>query len=162
MCNFGGSKTTLWELEKMIFKKTIEVRWSDIDANQHVTHTSYATFATHTRVEWMKSIGCSMSDLINLGFSAVLLKEQTEYFREVLLSELVTVELFFAGESRDHSRWKFVHNIYNANGKLSAKHTVYGAWINSVTRRISPPPQHLLDSLVGLEHSDDFENLDTK
>lgn len=143
----------------MIYKKTIEVRWSDIDANMHVTHTSYATFATHTRVEWMKSIGCSMSDLLDLGYSAVLLKEQTEYFREVLLSELVTVELFFAGESEDHSRWKFMHNLYNAKGKLSARHTVYGAWINSHTRKISPPPQILFDNIRTLERVDDFEVL---
>ena len=143
----------------MIFKKTIEVRWSDIDANSHVTHTSYATFATHTRVEWMKSLGCSMSDLFRLGFSGVLLKEETEYFREIFLSEQVTVELFFAGESTDHSRWKFIHYIYNSNHKLSAKHTVYGVWIDSGTRKIAPPPRELLDCLVDLKKSDDFEVL---
>ncbi len=143
----------------MIFKKNIEVRWSDIDANQHVTHTSYATFATHTRVEWMKSIGCTMGDLFALGFSGVLLKEETEYVREVFLGEQVTVELFFAGESSNHAKWKFIHLIYNANYKLSAKHTVYGVWINSTTRKISPPPQKLLDCLVNLSKAVDFEIL---
>jgi len=143
----------------VIFKKTVEVRWSDIDANQHVTHTAYATFATHTRVEWMKSIGCSMSDLFDLGFSGVLLKEETEYFREVFLSEKVTVEVFFAGESVDHSRWKFIHYIYNSKHKLSAKHTVLGVWIDSKTRKIAPPPRELLDCLVDLVKSTDFEIL---
>ncbi len=143
----------------MIYKKTIEVRWSDIDANMHLTHTAYATFATHTRVEWMKSIGCSISDLLKLNYSAVLLKEQTEYFREILLSEVVTVDLFFAGESKDNSRWKFIHKLYNTRGSLAALHTVYGAWINMNTRRISPPPQILLDSLKNLERTNNFEIL---
>jgi acyl-CoA thioester hydrolase len=143
----------------MIFKKTIEVRWSDIDANQHVTHTAYATFATHTRVEWMASAGCSMKKLLELGFGAVLLKEQTEYFREILLGEQVTVELYFAGENENHSRWKFVHKLYNSKGKMSALHTVYGAWIDSNLRKIYPPPAYLLDRLKGLEKSEDFEIL---
>lgn len=145
----------------MIFSKKVEVRWSDIDANQHVTHTAYATFATHTRVEWMKSIGCSMSYLFDLGFTGVLLKEQTEYFREIFLGEQVTVEVFFAGESLDHSRWKFTHFIYNEKYKLSAKHTVYGVWIDSKTRKIILPPQKLLDYMVNVVKSDDFEILDS-
>lgn len=144
---------------KMIFNKNIEVRWSDIDANQHVTHTSYATFATHTRVEWMASMGCTMGNLLENGFSAVLLKEQTEYFREIFLGELVKVELYFSGESEDHSRWKFVHKLFNSKGKLSALHTVYGVWIDANTRKIAPPPTMLLDRLVGLEKSEDFEAL---
>jgi acyl-CoA thioester hydrolase len=143
----------------IIFKKTIEVRWSDIDANQHVTHTSYATFATHTRVEWMRSIGCSISDLLKMGYSAVLLKEETEYYREIFLSEQVTVELLFAGESSDHSRWKFMHNLYNSNHKLAAKHIVFGAWLNSHSRRIVPPPAELLNRLVELPKMDNFEVL---
>lgn len=146
----------------MIFKKTIEVRWSDIDANQHVTHTAYATFATHTRVEWMASIGCTISELLDLKFGAVLLKEQTEYYREIFLGEPVTVELYFAGGSEDHSQWKFVHKLYNSKGKLSALHTVYGVWIDSTTRKISPPPKYLLDRLIGLEKSEDFEIIEPR
>ncbi len=143
----------------MIFKKTIEVRWSDIDANGHVTHTAYGTFATHTRVAWMASVDCNMTKLLELGFAAVLLKEQTEYFREIFLGEKVTIELFFAGATTDNSRWKFVHKIYSANNKLSAINTVYGAWIDTSMRRIAPPPQYLIDRVQNLAKTDDFEHI---
>ncbi len=143
----------------MIFKKTIEVRWSDIDANGHVTHTAYGTFATHTRVAWMASVDCNMTKLLELGFAAVLLKEQTEYFREIFLGEEVSIELYFAGSTKDNSRWKFVHKIYSANGKLSAINTVYGAWIDTSIRRIAPPPQYLLDRIQDLAMTDDFEHI---
>lgn len=144
----------------VIFKKVIEVRWSDIDANQHVTHTAYATFATHTRMEWMNSVGCSMTKLIDLGFSGVLLKDQTEYIREVFLSEKVSVELFLVGESADRSKWKFLHKIYKENQKLAAIYTAYGAWINISTRKIATPPNELLNVLVGnVTRSDDLEIL---
>ncbi len=144
----------------MIFKKTIEVRWSDIDANGHLTHTVYGTFATHTRAAWMASINYSMTKLLELGLAAILLKEQTEYFREIFLGEDVTIELFFAGSTNDNSRWKFVHKIYNANNKLSAINTAYGAWIDTNTRRIAPPPQCILNLIQDLAKTSDFEHLD--
>lgn len=140
-----------------IFKQNIEVRWSDIDANQHVTHTAYATFSTHTRVEWMNSVGCSMTRMFELNFGAVILKEETEYFREVLLGEKLTVDLIFAGSSADYAFWKFTHKIYKQNNKLAARHTVYGVWINNTTRKISIPPQEVLDKLVMLPRESDFE-----
>lgn len=138
------------------FHKKLEVRWSDIDANAHVTHTSYAQFATHTRVEWMRSIGYTMNDLIAKGFTAVLLKEETEYYREIFLGEQVSVELGILGESPDHAKWKFLHNIYNSNHKLAAKHTVYGAWINTKTRKISPPPDDFIQLIQDLPKNKDF------
>ena len=143
----------------MIFKKTIEVRWSDIDANGHVNHTAYGTFATHTRVAWMNSVDCNMTKLLEFGFAAVLLKEQTEYFREIFLGEEATIELFFAGNSSDNSRWKFVHKIYSAKNKLSAINTVYGAWIDTSIRRIAPPPQYIINLVQNLAKTDDFEHI---
>lgn len=143
----------------MIFKKIIEVRWSDIDANGHVTHTSYGAFATHARVAWMASVDCNMTKLLELGFAAVLLKEQTEYFREIFLGEEVTIELYFAGSTKNNSRWKFVHKIYSANKKLSAINTVYGAWIDTSIRKIAPPPKYLLDRLKDLPRTNDFEHM---
>ena len=143
----------------MLFKKTIDVRWADIDANQHLTHTAYATFATHTRVEWMASCGYGMDKLLESGFAAVLLKEQTEYFREIFLGETVTVELYFAGSNENHSRWKFIHKLYNTSYKLSSINTIYGAWININTRKIAPPPAYLLEQLNNLTKVDDFEYL---
>lgn len=140
-----------------IFKQNIEVRWSDIDANQHVTHTSYAAFSTHTRIEWMNSMGCSMSRMFELNFGAVILKEETEYFREVFLGEKVAVDLIFAGASADYAFWKFTHKIYKQNNKLAARHTVYGVWINNTTRKICVPPKDVLDKLVTLPRENDFE-----
>lgn len=139
-----------------IFRKQLEVRWSDIDANSHVTHTSYAQFATHTRVEWMRSIGYTMNDLITQGFTGVLLKEETEYYKEVFLGENVSIELILLGESPDHSRWKFLHNIYNSANKLAAKHIVHGAWISTMTRKISSPPPQFIELVKDLPKSPDF------
>lgn len=140
-----------------MFKKEIEVRWNDLDANQHVTHTAYATFATHARVSWMDYIGCSIVKLLDLGFNAILLKEHTEYYREIFLGEKVTVHILFAGASPDNSRWKFIHEIHKSDGKLAAVNTVYGAWLSTVTRKIAVPPKEFLDLIQNVPRTDDFE-----
>lgn len=141
----------------MAFTKEIEVRWSDLDANGHVTHTAYANFATHTRTSWMKEIGFPIQKLIKMGLLGVLTRETTEYYREIFLSEKVTIKVYYGGGSIDGSRWKFIHKIYKADGKLSAVNTVYGAWLNTEIRKITIPPQNFLDSLNTVEKTEDFE-----
>lgn len=143
----------------VIFRKSLEVRWSDVDSNSHVTHTAYASFATHTRVTWMSEIGFSFNRLMSSGISGVLLKEETEYYRELFLGDIVEVELSILGESEDHSRWKFLHNIYNSNGKLSAKHIIHGAWIDIKSRKITPPPLELITILESLPKDNLFEEI---
>ncbi|WP_414648539.1 acyl-CoA thioesterase, partial [Chitinimonas sp.] len=40
-----------------VFRHTVEVRWADCDANQHVRHSAYADFCTHARIEWLRLHG---------------------------------------------------------------------------------------------------------
>lgn len=143
----------------MSFSKEIEVRWSDLDANGHVTHTAYASFATHTRTSWMNDIGFPIPKLIEAGVIAVLTKEVIEYHREVFLNEKIKVVVYYAGASVDNSRWKFRQEIYKENGKLAAVDTVYGAWISTTTRRVVIPPQDFLAALNQVEKTESFETI---
>ena len=40
-----------------IFTQTVEVRWSDLDANQHMRHSAYADLCTHARLGWLAQSG---------------------------------------------------------------------------------------------------------
>jgi len=144
------------------YTKEIEVRWTDLDANKHVTHIAYASFATHSRVSWMEHLGFSMQKLLASGIHAVLQKEQTEYFREVFLGEKIKVKVYYSGRSIDNTRWKFKHEIYKADGKLAAISTVYGAWLNNVTRKITVAPEEFLNILETVVSPSDFEIIDKR
>ncbi len=139
------------------FKKEMEVRWSDIDAHRHLKHTAYSAYAAHTRTSWMDSIGYSMQRMIEDGFGAVLLKEETEYYREVILGDIVTIDVIFLGQSKDAARWQFQNNIYKPSGKIAAKHIVHGAWIDLKIRKIATPKKEFLDKLNELPKSEDFK-----
>lgn len=141
----------------MSFSKEIEVRWSDLDANGHVTHTAYASFATHTRTSWMNEIGFPIQKLIELGLLAVLTKELIDYHREVFLNEKIKVIVYYAGASLDSSRWKFRQEIYKENNKLAAIDIVYGAWIGSASRKIVVPAQDFINALSTIDRYPDFE-----
>ena len=60
------------------FTKVVEVRWSDIDANQHMRHNAYADLCTHTRMEWLAAAGFGMEAFMAHGFGPVLFRESTE------------------------------------------------------------------------------------
>lgn len=140
----------------------MDVRWSDLGVNHSVDPAAYAAYAMNTGVEWLRSVGCTVEQLLDLGVGSVLLKEQTEYFKELFLGERVTVHGQFAGSSTDNAKWKFIYEMFNSKDELVAKHIVYGAWIDCSTKRISPPPQEILGCLAKIPHMDDFEVISTR
>ncbi|NTU80490.1 MAG: hypothetical protein HGA45_14105 [Chloroflexales bacterium] len=48
------------------YRKTVEVRWADLDPNRHVRSTVYADYAAHARIAWMSDHGfpLEIADLI--------------------------------------------------------------------------------------------------
>jgi acyl-CoA thioester hydrolase len=146
----------------MTYRKTLDVRWSDLGVNQSVSPAAYAMYATNTGVEWLRSMGCTIGQLSDLGVSSVLLKEQTEYFQEVFLGEQITVQAKFAGSSANNAKWKFIYEMFNRDNQLVAKHIVYGAWTDYVTKKIITPPSVILNYMAQIPHTDDFEILGTK
>jgi acyl-CoA thioester hydrolase len=37
--------------------KEFEIRWSDIDANRHLSNSAYISFMSHTRMSFMTEVG---------------------------------------------------------------------------------------------------------
>lgn len=141
------------------FCKEIEVRWADVDANQHLRHSAYADFATHIRVEWLSSLGFPAQRFAKLGFGPVLQKEETEYLREVPPGDRVRVDLQLEAASADMGRWRFLQHIYRSDGVLAARHRVSGGWLNLRERKLMPPPAELAVLLAQLEHAEGFEEI---
>ena len=141
------------------FTKVVEVRWSDIDANQHMRHNAYADLCTHTRMEWLAAAGFGMDAFMAHGFGPVLFRESTEYRREVHLGERITVDVQVAAASPDNSRWKIRQQLIKPDGKLAAIYEVAGAWMDLRERKLIPPPAALAAILADLPRCADFELL---
>ena len=48
------------EQKKFVFEMNIPIRWGDMDALGHVNNTTYFRYLESGRVDWLRSLNCSM------------------------------------------------------------------------------------------------------
>jgi len=100
-----------------------------------------------------------MEEFLRLRVGPVVMKDELEYFSEVKLQETITVTLALAGHALDGSRFLFRNEIFRLDGKLSARVTSAGAWLNLAERRLMVPPPLLFAAMDSLERTADFVEL---
>jgi len=84
------------------------------------------------------------------------MKDEVEYFKEVGLQQQITVTYALAGHALDGSRFLLRHEIFRPDGKLSARVTSAGGWLDLVERKLIVPPPALLSAMNSLEKTSDF------
>jgi acyl-CoA thioester hydrolase len=100
----------------VVYEKRIEIRWSDMDAFQHVNNAVYATYLEECRDEWAERALGDAGDL--WGF--VLARVAIDYRRELTQEDdaiLVTCRLVRIGNSSVTLR----EEIRTETGELSAE-----------------------------------------
>lgn len=128
-----------------VFSQEYQVRWSDLDPNFHVRHTSYADLCASVRFEYLEKLGYGIYELGRLQLGPVLFNENITYMKEVRPGDRMIVNVAVSGLSQDGRKFKMYHEIFRkSDGALSATLEVTGAWFNLATRKMSPPPEALL------------------
>ncbi|ALD21127.1 acyl-CoA thioesterase [Hymenobacter sp. DG25A] len=122
------------------FAKTYTVRWADLDPNIHMRHSAYTDYAAQVRLEYLAEHGFTMAQFAKLAIGPILFREDTRFFKEVGLSEVIRVTAELAGINEDGTRWRIVHSIYKADDRLAATVTVDGAWLDLRARKLAVPP----------------------
>ncbi len=146
----------------MSYKVTFSTRWADFDPNNHMRHSAYNDYAAEARVRFFRENGFSMIEFNKQNIGPVLFSENTNFYREINLSENISVELFVKGLSENGERFKFQHKIFKENGVLAAEIEIYGAWIDLKKRKLTKPPEELISKFEALEKSDNFEKIPIK
>lgn len=127
--------------DNVLFRKQVEVRWSDCDSNQHMRHSAYADFCAHTRVGYMIKVGMTPQWLKQQGLGPVLFKEETEYFRELFMGEIVEVTIEVGEPTGSAKSVQLVNNIYRQNGELAARHKAVFGWFSMTERKVVELPE---------------------
>lgn len=146
----------------MSYKVSFSTRWADFDPNNHMRHSAYNDYAAEARVRFFRENGFSMIEFNKQNIGPVLFSENTNFYREINLSENISVELFVKGLSENGERFKFQHKIFKQNGVLAAEIEIYGAWINLKKRKLTEPPKELISKFEALEKADNFEVIPIK
>lgn len=143
----------------MIFKVSFTTRWADFDANIHMRHTAYNDYAAEVRLRYFKKFGVTIQDFSLEKVGPILFEENTRFLKEIHMGEDISVNLKLLGLSSKGERWKIQHEVFNANGKLSAVITVYGAWLDLVKRKLTVPPAKFQNIFNTVERAENFEEI---
>ena len=139
------------------FIKTFEVKWADVDPNNHLRNTVYVDYTDHVRFSYFESQGIDYNYIRELGVGPIFFKVCTTYYKEVHLHETVTVNLKLIRLSEDGGRWAFEHDIIKENGKVAAKVVVEGAFLNLHTRKLAKPSEKMNEAVRKLERVENYE-----
>jgi acyl-CoA thioester hydrolase len=119
-------------------------------------NTAYLDKTADVRQMFLIEHGFPMEGFLRLRVGPVVMKDEVEYFREVGLQQEITVTYALAGHAEDGSRFQVRHEIFRADGKLAARVTSSGGWLNLDERKLMAPPRALLGAMNLLDRTSDF------
>lgn len=138
-----------------MYEKTLMAGWGDMDFNCHMRNTAYLDKAGDVRMLFFSENGFPMAQFVALRFGPVIMKDELEYFKEVGLLETLRVTLSLASLSEDGSRFLMRNEFFRADGKLAARVTSTGGWLDLTARKLVAPPEKLLAALRSLPRAEE-------
>lgn len=141
------------------FTLPLQIRWSDIDANRHLRHSVYYDYGAFCRMALFTQIGLSLETLQEHLVGPILFREEAVFRREILFGDELAITAEVIKASADYARWGFRHNLIKTGNTLAATLTVEGAWIDIEKRKLTAPPQFVIDAFSQIPRSEDFEEV---
>lgn len=138
------------------YSKTYEVIWADMDPNRHMRHSVYNDYAAQTRVAMFADFGLPITKIAEDGLGPILFREETRFFKEIHLSEIITVKCAVKGMKKDGSRWSFLHEILKENQVKAAEIIVDGAWLDLNLRKVGIPTEEMMKVIKAFPRTADF------
>ncbi|MEM7180206.1 MAG: thioesterase family protein [Spirochaetota bacterium] len=142
-----------------MYTKKFEVRWNDMDANNHLANSTYIQFMSHTRMSFFKENNLSLQDMNSYGLGPIVFYEHIYYFKETHMGDHVIVSLEVKGRNKDGRFILIEHNFYDEKGVNLANSEMLLSWINMETRKLAKVPPDLFAKIEAFPQSADFEIL---
>ena len=118
-----------------VFRTPVSLRWSDLDAFNHVNNSRYLTFLEQARIEWFETLDEPWMD----DHSAPVVASATLNFkRPIAYPAQVAVELFT--DKLGTSSVVIGHRIVAADGTLHCDGNVVAVWVGRRDGRPTPLP----------------------
>jgi len=138
--------------------KNLNLRWSDLDPNFHLRHSSYYDLAAQERIEILNEYGITIDLMKAENVGPVLFKEQCEFKKEIHLNSKIHILTKLLKMKQDGSFWVIQHEFLSEDNTLHALIKVEGAWINTIKRRLARPvPDAIFSGLGSFPKAEDFE-----
>jgi acyl-CoA thioester hydrolase len=145
----------------MAFERTFHVAWAHLDANGHMANVAFLDVAVDVRFMYFESHGFPPGQWAKLRVGPVVRRDEVDYHRELRMLQPFTVNILLAGLAADASRFRIRNEFRREDGELAARITSTGGILDLGARKLIAPPPALADAFRALDHSDDFEELDS-
>lgn len=103
--------------EQFRFSTSVEVRWRDLDAMNHVNNAVYFTYLEQARVHYMRARGLIPDMPSGVGF--ILAEASCQFESPLTLGERATIHIRVSDLGR--SSFVFVYRIEGEDGRLAAE-----------------------------------------
>ena len=141
------------------YSRIYEIRWSDLDANNHVNYSTYIDAAGDLRYRFFTEHGFPPARFAQLGIGPTYTTIHAEFLREVRMGETVTINFALTGLSAQGGRWKVHHDILKSNGKRAVTLELEGMILDLATRNSTIPTAELLETFHLIPRTAEFEVL---
>ena len=118
-----------------VFRVPIPLRWSDLDAFNHVNNARYLTFLEQARIEWFETIG---EPWVTEESAPVVASATLNFKRPIEYPASVFVELFT--EKLGNSSVVIGHRIVGEDGTLHCDGHVVAVWVDRRSGKPVPLP----------------------
>jgi acyl-CoA thioester hydrolase len=142
------------------FSKSFELRWSDVDANQHVMHSRYYELGAHCRMSFMFELGVNADLFRKEMVGPILFREECIFRKELHAGEIVTVNIQVTKSKKDGSRWSVMHEVVKTDGTVAAMMYADLAWMDLKIRKLASPPHIIAEMIAAAPKHKDFVLLD--
>jgi len=142
-----------------MYSRKLIAGWGDMDFNSHMKNTAFLDKSADVRMMFFAENGFPVQEFSKLKLGPVVMKDEVEYQKEVGLLQEIKVTLALAGLSEDGSRFILRNEILHPDGKLCARVTSTGGWLDLAARKLVAPPPALLATLQLLARTSDFTPL---
>ncbi|MEK7829732.1 MAG: thioesterase family protein [Acidobacteriota bacterium] len=132
--------------EEFRYWKTIEVRWGDMDAQNHVNNTVYFIYCESARVELLRKIGFT-GKRSGLTEGPSLVHASCDFKRQVVYPAKLDVGLRVDRISQ--RSFKMVYGIFfHGTDEVAATATSINAWANYAEGRSVELPEEIRSALA--------------
>ncbi len=138
------------------FKRQIQVRWSDMDANRHLRHSAYYDYGAAMRMMVLSDLGLTLQRLEDLQIGPVLFREEAIFRREIRMDDTVTLDVTLARSTADFSRWSLRHHFVKGDGTVAALLNIDAAWMHLARRKLIVPDDFIRDIFSQFPKAPDY------
>jgi len=139
------------------FKRTMQVRWSDMDANRHLRHSAYYDYGAAMRMMILSEGGLDLRKLEEFEVGPILFREEAIFKREIRLDDIITLDAVMVKSTVDFARWSLRHHVSKQDGTLAAIINIDGAWMDLVKRKLTVPNPFIQNIFSKFPKSEEYE-----